>query len=277
MKTRGTVTSRGVVRATLIALVYLLAAGAVYVIFVRTAFGQRLDGSSFAAVTDIRSAIGPWAGRIRVALLVLSGLLVAVLLVLALVRRRFRDAIVAVAICVITIALSLTLKDLVLTRPALGQFGYSYNTFPSDHEAITTAALIASYLLLPGRVRQPLALLGLVVVGAASGLIQVVTYAHRPSDVLAGALLAGAVSAAFLVRRGSLGKAARWAIWLVAGLAAVVATFCFLFWHSSGYSPDAHWIGVLAVLFGSTSTVAAALAIGAELRSGSAQPEYASP
>jgi hypothetical protein len=258
-------------RAVAIAALCFLAAGAVFVFFVGTAPGQQLDASSFGAVTDIRSAIGPWAGRIRVGLLSISGALVVALIVVALSRRRFRDVLIAVVICVVTIALSISLKSPVLTRPDLGHFGYWYNTFPSDHQAITTAALISSYLLLPSGLRRPPALLALVAIDAISGLFQVVSLAHRPSDVMAGALLAGGVSALFGSRRGSLAVGWRRGLWIFAALAAVGAAASGLDWQASGYAPSAHWIGVLAIALVSTATAAAALTVGTGLQPWSAR------
>jgi hypothetical protein len=262
---------RVTLRAAAIAALCFLAAGAIFVFFVRTAPGQQLDASSFGAVTDTRSLIGPWSGRVRVGLLALSGALVVVLIIVALSRRRFRDVLVAALICVVTIALSLSLKNLVLTRPDLGHFAYPYNTFPSDHQAITTAALISSYLLLPGALRRPPALLALVAVDAISGLFQVVSLAHRPSDEMAGALLAGGVSALFLSRSGSLAKGWRRSLRIFAAVAAAGAIFCGVAWQGSGYAPSAHWIGVLAIALASAATATAALTIGADVQPWSAR------
>jgi membrane-associated phospholipid phosphatase len=262
------------VRALLVASLFLAAVVGVYVFFVRTALGQQLDASSFGAITVIRSPLGSLPNHIRVILLGICGALVVILIVIALAQRRIRDVAVAVAICVVTIALSLALKDVLLSRPYLGNFGYDYNTFPSDHEAISTAALNASYLLLPGRSRRPIALVLLIILGAASGLFQVAAYAHRPSDVMAGALLAGGVSALFLGRGSGIGlrRSWRWGLWSVSAAAAILAAVFFVIWQDSGYTAGQQGTGTLAVALAALATVMASLTVGAELpeRSGQA-------
>jgi membrane-associated phospholipid phosphatase len=271
MNNDGSRTAAATAASIAVAVLFFAAAAAVYWYFVLTAAGQQLDASAFGAIGVLRDPLHSWAGRLRVVLLVVCGALAVALIVLALVRRRWRDSIVAVAICLITILVSLVLKQVVLTRPALGDFGYPYNTFPSDHAAITTASLIASYLVLPASLRRGVAIVALLVLGSLSGLIQVVSLAHRPSDVFAGALLAGGVAALFLRGWGGVSRAWRAAWWGLAVLAAVAAVACFIGWSDAGYAGSARTVGTLAVLFGAAAAVAASLAVAAELRPHSAR------
>lgn len=256
----------GVLGSALISLAFLVLATGTYLFFVRTSLGQRLDASSFGAVTWLRAPLGSMAGPVRVGLLVIAAILFAVLAIRALLARRLRIVIVAVVICLITLVLASLLKDVVLTRPYLGDFGYRYNTFPSGHEAVTTAALVGSFLMIPAMQRRAVVLLPLLILGSASGLAQVVAYAHRPSDVFAGALLAGAVAAWFPGRSGSIGV--RWlsGLWIYALLAAAAGALALASWQASGYATALQVAASVGIGLCASACVCAALIVGTRRR-----------
>jgi hypothetical protein len=253
-----------VVRSVLVSLVFLALGIAVYVFFVATAQGQLLDASSFGAVSWLRLGGGGWASALRTVLLVVSGALFVVLLVIALVQRRVREAGVALVICVIALLLSGGLKQFVVARPDLGNFGYSYNTFPSGHETITVASLVGAYLLLPEKSRRPAIVLPFLVLGTASGAFQVIAYAHRPSDVIGAALLVGAVAAWIPGRAEGIGARWRWTLWVVVGIAAIVGTLCLVGWQTHDFSTSLQVVGTIGIVLATAAAVGGALIVGAE-------------
>jgi membrane-associated phospholipid phosphatase len=119
------------------------------------------------------------------------------------VWRRGARALVATVVGTVvpTAVASRTLRDQMLTRPWFGDFGPPHNTLPSTHMAVVTSLAVAVVLFLrlsPPSARaegRPRRRLGWVIVwlGAAlvaEGTATVVSYAHRPSDVVAGVALA---------------------------------------------------------------------------------------
>lgn len=244
-------------RPILLAAAFVAAGIAVEAFFIRTAAGQELDASTFAAVVDLRNALGAWPDRLRLLLPAASAVLVLIGIVLSLARRRWRGVIPAVLLPLIALILSTALKDL-LVRPDLGDNGYRENTFPSGHSAVTIACLIAFLWLIPrGRaaVAIPLALLAT----AAAG-VQVVSYAHRLSDVVGGALLAGAIAACFLQRVGGLRAAGRGVLWGVAAIAGAAGVWQLASWAATGQQLP----GVLGIVLLSGASATAAIAVGAE-------------
>src|SRR5690554_1225108 len=250
-------------RGALLAFGFFSCAVAVFVFFIGTEVGQRLDASSFGAVVWLRAEIGVWAEWLRDILTVVAGVILVALLLVALVRQRLRDATAAGAVAALSLIVSTLLKEFI-ERPFLGEYGYLVNTFPSSRAAVTVGALIGSYWLLRGALRRPLVLLPLLILGAATGLFQVVSYAHRPSDVLGGALLAGMLAALFIGRGGALHPAWRWALWAFAVATGVLGGFCLSAWEASGYSTPQQPIGTLGILLASAACVTAALAVAAE-------------
>jgi membrane-associated phospholipid phosphatase len=251
-------------RSVAIVVAFLAAGVALYIFFIRTALGQNLDASSFAAVVELRKITGPWADGLRLGIPEAAGVLLLVLLIIALVHRRLRGAFAAVALSVITLALSEGLKDVVVVRPFLGDFGYAENTFPSGHTAVTVSVLIGCYWLLPDRLRRPIVLVPLVILGAAGALFQVVAYAHRPSDVFGGALLVGAIAACFLGEGGGLGVAWRWIYWSLVVVSAAAGALCLIDWQLSDYATAPQPIGTTGILLCAAACVGAAMIVGAE-------------
>ena len=182
-----------VIRPALGRIVVLFAAFvALYFIAVRSAAGQRLDVTGFAVAASIGGR-WPWAYAIlRDGLPWLLAAATLLLAVRAVFKRRWRDLIGAV-LAVASAPLLTHILRLVLPRPFLGANGYAYNTFPSGHAAAIGSLLFAIYVISPRRFRGPRLGIGCAVITAAAGSASVMSYAHRPSDVV-GALLVVAMA-----------------------------------------------------------------------------------
>jgi len=253
-------------RPAVFSLFFLAASIAVYLSLIRSETGQRFDASTFGAVVWVRDSIGPWSELLRDVITVVAGVILLVFLTVALVKQRLSDATSAAAVAALSLAVCTVLKN-IIDRPFLGEYGYLVNTFPSSRAAVTVGALIGAYWLLPARFKHPALLLPLVVIGAGAGLFQVVSYAHRLSDSLGGALIAGLLAALFVGRGGGLSVAWRWVLWSLVVVLAVLAIGCLVSWEASGYATGQQMVGTLGILLASGACVTAALAVGAE-RSG---------
>jgi membrane-associated phospholipid phosphatase len=105
----------------------------------------------------------------------------------------------------LSVPLGIWLRNDVLVRPAFTPETFPQNSLPSTH-AVAAAALVAAVLLLwPGRPPWWLPNAAGVVL-LLVGIGNVISQAHRPSDVVASFLLVGAVAAAGM----SLVGAPRW-------------------------------------------------------------------
>ncbi|WP_166996723.1 phosphatase PAP2 family protein [Paramicrobacterium fandaimingii] len=102
----------------------------------------------------------------------------------------------AVGTCAIigAFAASSILKYSLLERPYFGDFGYTVNTYPSGHVAVSTLAAIMIVRMLPGSRVRAIVLCLVVAAVTAIGIASVTTMAHRPSDVLGGLALAGVIA-----------------------------------------------------------------------------------
>jgi membrane-associated phospholipid phosphatase len=220
---------------TAAAVVALLAAGACYVLFVRTATGQRFDNDallgSYQQYSVTRAADNAALRRISADsfALVLVGLVV-----IGVARRRVWLGLGAAFTAGITVAGASVLKHVVLSRPLLVPTDGTLlaNSFPSGHTATAVSCALALMLVSPPRWRGLVAVVAGFYAWGVAAEVQTAGW-HRPSDSVGAALLAGAVVslvAAFFVRwrpvaiswsrphRISLG------ILAVAGLASGAAT-----------------------------------------------------
>lgn len=179
-------------------LACLVAFLVVLVVAVRTRPGQRLDELLFGVVLNtippgLRLALDEFARRWAIVVL---APLTAALAVTALLRRRRRGAVLALALPVVVAPVTLWMRDAGVVRPSLGVGGYAHNTFPSVHAAAVFSLLVGLLAVWPVRLeRWHIALLAGV--AALAGLGNVAWYAHRPADVtgsfllVAGAALCG--------------------------------------------------------------------------------------
>jgi membrane-associated phospholipid phosphatase len=180
------------------AAVALVGAAACYLLLVRTSLGQRFDN---AAVLGSRQAL-PSARALDGEQLrhITSDSFAVVLIALVaigLLRRRVWLGVAAALAAGIAVVGTDVLKDWILTRPDLTttDFLAPNQTFPSGHTATAVACALALMLVSPPRWRG----LAAVVAGAYAWVVaaQVQTAGwHRPSDAIAGALLAFASVAA---------------------------------------------------------------------------------
>lgn len=196
----------------LAALALACAAGLVvlYVVFVRTHPGQRVDEAALAgrlassharaAANDLLTTIS--GGSVALVLALLAGQ--------ALVRRRVALAVVALAVILGAVATTEVLKHMLLTRPDLVRSSIPRNSFPSGHTTTAFAVGIAATLAAPARWRRAVAA-GAFLYGTAIGVATIAAGWHRPSDV-AGALLvvtgwaAAVVLVVALADRGAFGR-----------------------------------------------------------------------
>ncbi len=181
-----------------------------YLVFVRTHAGQRVDEAVLAgrlasprarqAASDLLTTIS--AGSVALVLALLAGQ--------ALVRRRAALAVVALAVILGAVGTTEVLKHVLLSRPDLVFSPLPQNSFPSGHTTTAFAVGIAAALAAPPRWRRLVAA-GAFVYGTAIGVATIAAGWHRPSDV-AGALLvvtgwaAAVVLAVVLLDRDAFGR-----------------------------------------------------------------------
>lgn len=172
---------------TALAVGCALALMAVYLVFVRTNAGQRIDEAALdgrLASFHARHA----ANQLLTTISVGSLALVLVLLVAqALLRRRVALAVMAVVVVLGALTVTEVLKHVVLVRPDLVPSSIDSNSFPSGHTTTAFAAGIAATLAAPARWRRGVAA-GALLYGMAIGIATIAAGWHRPSDV-AGAML----------------------------------------------------------------------------------------
>jgi membrane-associated phospholipid phosphatase len=185
---------------TAIAIVASCLVIVVYLIAVRTSWGQHLDA---AAVKGRRSLLSNNDMRVArtvhttidIASIVLFG---GTIVGIAVLRGRVRLAAGVAVIIVGSLATTELLKHL-LPRPDLGVTDALRDapSYPSGHTTIAMALSIGATLVAPSRLRAPVAVIG-VAFASAIGCSVVVTASHRPSDAIGAALVVTAWTAATL-------------------------------------------------------------------------------
>jgi len=188
-------------RAAATAVLSLAGVTALWLVFLRTEWGRLLgdrvyDGRS-AASLRAQALANDSLSLVTVTTLAGAGVL---LLAIGLVRRRALLGVVAVGVIGASAVSAEVLKRFVITRPpTAGEFGHlAANWFPSGHATICTAIGLAAVMVTPHRWRRWTAVAAaLWVAFQCSGAL--VSGWHRPSDAVAGALLALAWAAVGLV------------------------------------------------------------------------------
>ncbi|MFN3867359.1 MAG: phosphatase PAP2 family protein, partial [Demequina sp.] len=231
-------TSLYVIAWTVICVAALCAAFAVvYWLHVTLEDGQRMDAASLGATALVRDQRGELTDAARRGIPLAAAAAAAVTVLIAFVRGRRRDAVVAALLPVVAYALAAVLRDLVLPRPYLGEYAYLENTLPSGHVVVTVSCLVVIAWLLPAAIPGSVVVLIAALVTGAAGLTQVAAFAHRFADVVAGALLVGVLAAAWPMRRRQWHVAVL-AGWIVVGAVAIVAgTWLLHRWDAAGYPP----------------------------------------
>lgn len=165
---------------------------------VRTASGQQIDIKMFARMQSPDEVIHDIASMLRWLLPTLLAVPYLALVVIALRERRIARVVSTVLLGAVSLGLARFLRLDLLTRPDLGDYGYTYNTFPSGHVAATTALTIAVLLLT--RIRRNAVVIAVMVIALACGS-SIIGHAHRPSDALGAVLLVGTLTALGLAAR----------------------------------------------------------------------------
>jgi len=158
---------------------------ALYVVAVRTTWGQSVDANSLGLWNE------PFFAPVRELVPILAGIAAVVVTVVALARSRWRDTAFAAGAAGAAMLVSEPLRDVVFTRPYLGDFAYLANSYPSRHVVVTLALAALVTRLWPSprgrRAAEWTSVAATVLVAVAS----VATSAHRASDVVGGVLLVG--------------------------------------------------------------------------------------
>ena len=189
-------------RLLLLAITAAVLLLALYLLAVHTRWGQRLDDAAFdgrTARASVLRATGRLLDTISVGSLAFLG---AVILGVAVVRRRVSLALTAGVVVLGANVTTQVLKELVLGRtdlvPPPDILGPS---FPSGHTTVAMSLALALVLVVPARLRTFAALLGLIY-ACMVGTGTVTAGWHRPSDVMGGFLVVtmwGAGATALLV------------------------------------------------------------------------------
>lgn len=177
--------------ALLAALGCALGVYACFSYFVGTLPGQRLDALAFDG-----SRIGAWRVRgtgLELLRVVSNGAVVAVIavvMVVAVLRRQWLLSLEAAAVVVAANVTTQILKYWAFERvDLLNNYGLgANNSLPSGHTTVAASAVLAALLVVPVRLRQPTALVGVVGI-VAFGYATLVGQWHRPSDVVAAVLV----------------------------------------------------------------------------------------
>ncbi|WP_188551654.1 phosphatase PAP2 family protein [Sediminivirga luteola] len=160
----------------------------VYAASTLTARGQRWETRYMNAVAGYDTS-EPLLHLVSVPNLVVA---CAVMALIAALRRQWMAGLGALTVMALSNALGQVLKYQLLERPALIAEGP--NTFPSGHTIAFASTFVALLIVLPPWARLVTALPMTGVLSYAGALI-VANGWHRPSDVVGGILLVGAVAA----------------------------------------------------------------------------------
>jgi membrane-associated phospholipid phosphatase len=177
-----------------------LAVAMLYVLAVRTHWGQRLDATALEGRHVVHARAIRVARDLHRSISIASVVLLGgAITLVAVVRGRTRLAVGTGVILAGSLATTETLKH-VLGRPALGVESplRAIPSFPSGHTTIAMALAIGAMLVAPRRRRPVVALVG-AAFASIVGCEVVVTASHRPSDAIGSAFVVMAWTAAVLV------------------------------------------------------------------------------
>lgn len=191
-------TTTGPDRAARSPLLFVLAAvacavalGWTYWAFVRTTTGQFADESAWreagVAAPDTQLPFLRFLDTLPAISVVLAA---AAILFVAVHRRRYGAAAMAVAVIVASNLTTQLLKNVVFDRPDRGVATLDFNSLPSGHTTLAASAAAAVFVIATPRWRPAAAALG----GAYSVLAGAATFInlwHRPADVVAALLVVG--------------------------------------------------------------------------------------
>jgi hypothetical protein len=202
-------------RLTIAGVVALVLAAACYLVAVHTALGHRFDNAALLGAQSQRwrVRVADMARLRRITTDSFAAVLVLVVII-GLIRRRPRLAVVAAVSAGLAVVLTDLLRVHLLTRPALAASDAVFNalnTYPSGHTAATVGSAMAIVLVVSPAWRG----LATVVAGsfgwATAANVQTAGW-HRPSDAVGAALIAFAavtIGAAVVARWRPIGTGRR--------------------------------------------------------------------
>ncbi|WP_033294616.1 phosphatase PAP2 family protein [Amycolatopsis jejuensis] len=248
---------------------FTVAFAVAYLLFVRTAGGQLAENGVVRTAQTLRGATVEWAepltGLDLVAVLGGAGV---VIVLLAVVRRRFALGVTALVLFLLPLAAAQLLKIYLLDRPDIGSAGGgpSHNSFPSGHVTAATAVLLALAVVLPARFRTWVLAVGAPGVAWVAAATVALSW-HRLSDTVGGSLLVAAVvcagAAVVSARRPDGGRIppVATAVALFGPVAVVAAGYAVL---ASATSVPARFVA--ALVLAAVSSVAVVLLAAGPLR-----------
>ena len=247
---------------------FTLAFVAAYLLFVRTDAGRGVENGVVHSAQSVRSTVD-WALPLQDAdLVVVLGGVAVLLILIALVRRRFSLGVTALGLLAAPLLVAQLLKLYVLDRPSTsdGLGVASHNSFPSGHVSAAMAIVLAFAVVLPRRVRTPALIIGSLGVAWVSAAAIALGW-HRLSDTIGGCLLVAAVAStgAALVsaRRPDGGRVPVVPVLcaLLAPLALVLTGFAVLGTATSGAAQF-----IAALVLAALSAVAVVILVAGPLR-----------
>ena len=191
----------------ILAVVFTALVVAVYLMFVRTEWGQTVDDAALAGrVLEPQNVIADAWELLDIISVAALGLASMILMGIAVVRKRIY---LALATGVMILGANVTtqvLKRIVLTRPDLDAgTEILQNSFPSGHSTVAMSVAVALVLVVPSRFRWLAAVLG-TAYAAATGVAVVSAGWHRPSDAVGAWFVVGAWTAFVLALLAASGR-----------------------------------------------------------------------
>jgi len=171
--------------------------GVIYMLGVRTTWGQRLDATALSGRSALRQRTIDAAGQLLDTISISSLFLIGGLIVLiALARRRPFLSLGAGVVIAGACTTTEMLKHVILTRPDLGIVDPLGRTpsFPSGHTTVAFSLAMAAMLVAPSRFRSVVGIVGsLYAIGVGVGVVA--TANHRPSDPIGAVMVVTAWAA----------------------------------------------------------------------------------
>jgi membrane-associated phospholipid phosphatase len=240
-------------------------------VFLTWPAGQRVDETSLRGARIGRGHLLDGALTV-LGLISVVGLAAATgtIAVIAFSRRRGDLALAIVVLVGGANATTQILKTRVLDRPDVGIDTITLNSLPSGHSTVAASLAVALVLVVPVRLRGPVAIFG-ALTATLTGVATLAVGWHRPSDVVAALFVVGAWlgivtfglglsrlrSAAAPTRRISVSPAA--VLLVGAGLVAL-AIAGYAMWRTLGLDAIARERGELLLAYGGGASAVAGFA-----------------
>lgn len=167
-----------------------------YALAVLTPWGQMVDGRSLG---QPYRAVGSFS-VLRLACPIAAGVAATVVVVIALMRRRWADTLGCLFGAGVVILASGWLRDDVLSRPPF-IVAYYDNSYPSRHVVVTCAIALIVVRLWPWMAGRRVVVWLAIAAVVIDALASVATYAHRASDTMGAVLLVGVLVPVYALGR----------------------------------------------------------------------------